>query len=83
MIIHFKALPGFTNDQFSLSGQVNSRLTNEQSSLLDLIQKAILEHNEFDVKDSLPEVNVDPASLKLDSEYSCPIGQVGRNVSNI
>ncbi|XP_018013808.1 sushi, von Willebrand factor type A, EGF and pentraxin domain-containing protein 1 isoform X2 [Hyalella azteca] len=50
--------------------------TNAQSSVLQLIQSIILEDDQFDVRDALPNVVPDPASLSLLSEYSCPIGKV-------
>ncbi|XP_076035426.1 sushi, von Willebrand factor type A, EGF and pentraxin domain-containing protein uif [Oratosquilla oratoria] len=50
--------------------------TQDKSTVLRLIQGVILEHDEFDVRDSLPNVVPDPSSLSLDSEYSCPLGKV-------
>ena len=47
-----------------------------QSTVQRLIQATILEQNEFDVRDALPNVVPDPSSLILTSQYSCPIGKV-------
>ncbi|CAL4150116.1 unnamed protein product [Meganyctiphanes norvegica] len=41
-----------------------------------LIEGIILEDNDFDVRESLPNVVPDPSTLVLDSEYSCPVGKV-------
>lgn len=41
-----------------------------------LLEKLILEEEQFDVHDILPNTVPDPASLSLESDYACPIGQV-------
>ena len=41
-----------------------------------LLQKLILEENQFAVQDILPNTVPDPSSLSLASEYACPSGQV-------
>jgi hypothetical protein len=41
-----------------------------------LLEKLILEEDQFDVHDILPNTMPDPASLQLKSDYACPIGQV-------
>ena len=61
------------------SDPVQNINTNERSSVLRLIQSIILEDDQFDVRDALPNVVPDPASLNLESEYSCPIGKVFEN----
>lgn len=42
----------------------------------NLLEKLILEEDQFDVHDILPNTVADPASLTLQSDYACPIGQV-------
>lgn len=49
---------------------------NERSSVKRLLEKLILEDEQFDVRNILPNTVPDPASLKLDSDYACPMGQV-------
>lgn len=41
-----------------------------------MLEKLILEEDQFDVHDILPNTVPDPASLSLESDYACPIGQV-------
>lgn len=41
-----------------------------------VIESIILEEDQFDVRDALPNVVPDPSSLQLESEYSCPVGKV-------
>lgn len=48
----------------------------ERSDIRTLLQKLILEEDQFAVQDILPNTVPDPASLVLTSEYACPIGQV-------
>jgi hypothetical protein len=48
----------------------------ERSSVKELLQKLILEEDQFAVEDILPNTVPDPASLELTSEYACPVGQV-------
>lgn len=36
----------------------------------------ILEDDQFDVRDILPNTVPDPSSLVLESDYACPVGQV-------
>lgn len=50
--------------------------TGERSDVRTLLQKLILEEDQFAVQDILPNTVPDPASLVLSSEYACPIGQV-------
>lgn len=47
-----------------------------ESTVRRLIEGIILEKDEFDVRDALPNVVPDPSSLELNSEYSCPVGKV-------
>lgn len=54
---------------------INSN-TNDRSSVQRLLEKLILEEDQFDVHDILPNTVPDPASLQLESDYACPIGQV-------
>ena len=55
------------------ASNVNS---NDRASIRDLIEAIILEQNEFDVGEVLPNVVPDPGSLRLSSDYACPIGKV-------
>lgn len=50
--------------------------TGERSDVKTLLQKLILEEDQFAVQDILPNTVPDPASLLLTSEYACPVGQV-------
>ncbi|XP_069668601.1 uncharacterized protein uif isoform X2 [Periplaneta americana] len=54
---------------------INSN-SNERSSVQRLLEKLILEEDQFDVHDILPNTMPDPASLQLKSDYACPVGQV-------
>lgn len=54
---------------------INSN-TNERSTVKTLLEKLILEEDQFDVRDILPNTLPDPSSLNLESDYACPIGQV-------
>lgn len=59
-----------------LSDPVLHSSTGERSDVRTLLQKLILEEDQFAVEDILPNTVPDPASLQLSSEYACPIGQV-------
>lgn len=48
----------------------------DRADVRTLLQKLILEDDQFAVQDILPNTIPDPASLDLVSEYACPIGQV-------
>ena len=50
--------------------------TNERSNVQELLEKLILEEDQFDVRDILPNTVPDPSSLVLESDYACPEGQV-------
>ncbi|XP_072385212.1 uncharacterized protein uif isoform X2 [Diabrotica undecimpunctata] len=50
--------------------------TNERTTVKALLEKLILEEDQFDVGDILPNTVPDPSSLLLQSDYACPIGQV-------
>lgn len=54
---------------------VNSN-TNDRSNVQDLLEKLILEEDQFDVHDILPNTVPDPSSLLLESDYACRIGEV-------
>lgn len=54
---------------------INSN-TNERSKVNELLEKLILEEDQFDVHDILPNTVPDPSSLLLESDYACPAGQV-------
>lgn len=49
---------------------------NERSTVQRLLEKLILEEEQFDVRNILPNTVPDPASLELVSDYACPMGQV-------
>lgn len=49
---------------------------NERSTVQRLLEKLILEDEQFDVRNILPNTVPDPASLELVSDYACPMGQV-------
>lgn len=50
--------------------------SNERANIKQLLEKLILEEDQFDVRDILPNTLPDPSSLLLQSDYACPIGQV-------
>lgn len=50
--------------------------TNERSTVKTLLEKLILEEDQFDVREILPTTVPDPSSLLLESDYACPVGQV-------
>ncbi|CAH1282118.1 unnamed protein product [Diabrotica balteata] len=50
--------------------------TNERTTVKALLEKLILEEDQFDVGDILPNTVPDPSSLLLQSDYACPVGQV-------
>lgn len=50
--------------------------SNERSNVQRLLEHLILEEDQFDVHDILPNTVPDPASLTLTSDYACPQGQV-------
>lgn len=54
---------------------VNSN-SNQRANIQRLLEKLILEEDQFDVHDILPNTVPDPASLNLESDYACPIGEV-------
>lgn len=60
----------------NFSDPVLHSATGERSDVRTLLQKLILEEDQFAVEDILPNTVPDPASLLLSSEYACPIGQV-------
>nr|CAD7420369.1 unnamed protein product [Timema poppensis] len=65
-----------------LSDPVINSNNNERSSVQRLLEKLILEEDQFDVHDILPNTVPDPASLQLESAYACPIGQVRLTVTS-
>lgn len=54
---------------------VNSN-SNQRANVKRLLEKLILEEDQFDVHDILPNTVPDPASLNLESDYACPVGEV-------
>lgn len=50
--------------------------SNERATVQTLLERLILEEDQFDVHDILPNTVPDPASLILESDYDCPVGQV-------
>lgn len=61
---------------FPFSDPIIHSSSGERSSVKELLQKLILEEDQFDVEDILPNTVPDPASLILTSDYACPVGQV-------
>lgn len=61
---------------FSYSDPILHSSSGERSDVKTLLQKLILEENQFAVQDILPNTVPDPSSLNLASEYACPVGQV-------
>ncbi|XP_071520140.1 uncharacterized protein uif isoform X2 [Panulirus ornatus] len=60
----------------SVNDPVQNSETSLESTVRRLIEGVILEQDQFDVRDALPNVVPDPSSLDLRSEYSCPVGKV-------
>ncbi|XP_032681239.1 sushi, von Willebrand factor type A, EGF and pentraxin domain-containing protein 1 isoform X1 [Odontomachus brunneus] len=50
--------------------------SNERATVQTLLERLILEEGKFDVRHILPNTVPDPASLVLESDYTCPVGQV-------
>lgn len=50
--------------------------SNERATVQTLLERLILEEDQFDVHYILPNTVPDPASLILESDYDCPVGQV-------
>ena len=50
--------------------------SNDRATVQSLLERLILEEDQFDVHDILPNTVPDPASLVLESDYACPVGQV-------
>ncbi|XP_012280254.1 sushi, von Willebrand factor type A, EGF and pentraxin domain-containing protein 1 [Orussus abietinus] len=50
--------------------------SNDRSDVHNLLERLILEEDQFDVHDILPNTVADPASLTLKSDYACQLGQV-------
>lgn len=65
-----------SNFSYIYSDPVLHSSTGERSDVRTLLQKLILEEDQFAVQDILPNTVPDPASLFLSSEYACPVGQV-------
>lgn len=61
---------------FSHSDPILNTNSNERATVQTLLERLILEEDQFDVHDILPNTVPDPASLVLESDYACPIGQV-------
>lgn len=58
------------------SDPVENLNSNQRSTVQRLLEKLILEEDQLDVHDILPNTVPDPASLSLTSDYACPTGQV-------
>ncbi|CAG2065142.1 unnamed protein product [Timema podura] len=56
----------------SVNDPVINSNNNERSSVQRLLEKLILEEDQFDVHDILPNTVPDPASLQLESAYALP-----------
>ena len=53
-----------------------SNSNGQRLNTLNLLEKLILEDNQFAVQDILPNTFGDASSLNLVTEYACPQGQV-------
>jgi hypothetical protein len=73
---HFLVNTALQPLNYFFSDPVLHSSTGERSDVRTLLQKLILEDEQFDVEDILPNTVPDPASLELTSEYACPVGQV-------
>lgn len=58
------------------SDPVSHTSSQARASVQRLLEGLILEQDQFDVHDTLPNTVPDPASLSLTSDYACPAGQV-------
>lgn len=58
------------------SDPISNLNSNEKATVQSLLEKLILEEDQFDVHDILTGTVPDPASLVLESDYACPVGQV-------
>lgn len=65
-----------TFHSFFYSDPILNANSNERATVQSLLERLILEEDQFDVHDILPNTVPDPASLTLKSDYACPIGQV-------
>lgn len=54
---------------------INSN-SNDRATVKRLLEKLILEDDQFDVHEILPNTVPDPSSLSLESDYACALGQV-------
>lgn len=61
---------------FFYSDPILNANSNERATVQSLLERLILEEDQFDVHDILPNTVPDPASLTLKSDYACPVGQV-------
>lgn len=61
---------------FLNSDPIQNTNSNDRATVQSLLEKLILEEDQFDVHDILPNTVPDPASLILESDYACPVGQV-------
>lgn len=61
---------------YNCSDPVINQNTNQRATVKRLLEKLILEEDQLDVHDILPNTVPDPASLSLTSDYACPSGQV-------
>ncbi|XP_073992974.1 sushi, von Willebrand factor type A, EGF and pentraxin domain-containing protein uif isoform X1 [Rhodnius prolixus] len=60
----------------AVNDPVENLNSNQRSTVQRLLEKLILEEDQLDVHDILPNTVPDPASLSLTSDYACPTGQV-------
>lgn len=65
-----------TCNDFTYSDPVVNSNSNQRANIQRLLEKLILEEDQFDVHDILPNTVPDPASLNLESDYACPVGEV-------
>ncbi|KAI5692209.1 hypothetical protein M8J77_012407 [Diaphorina citri] len=68
--------PGVFFTLYSTPDPVSHSGSQARASVQRLLEGLILEQDQFDVHDTLPNTVPDPASLSLTSDYACPQGQV-------
>uniref|UniRef100_A0A182Y3Y1 Notch n=1 Tax=Anopheles stephensi TaxID=30069 RepID=A0A182Y3Y1_ANOST len=64
------------NATIPIKSEIVSNSNGQRLNTLNLLEKLILEDNQFAVQDILPNTFGDASSLNLVTEYACPQGQV-------
>ncbi|UYV83192.1 clec-78 [Cordylochernes scorpioides] len=55
---------------------VTSTITQEQSTVREVVESAVIQNSAFDVRSTLPNVSPDLTSLEMATDFACPPGQV-------